>query len=135
MCRKPAHYKIFREKIPFTITRTLIPKSPRVSQKISQNFLISRLFASIKPLQYAGFLRIEKSFSLILQGNGVKNLHHFKNFSFHFSKDTYPENTTILKKIFILFLKTAFPFTTTRTKSLQRWRSGRKFSRENKKRP
>ena len=40
-----------------------------------------------------------------LQGNGAKNLHHFKNFSSHFSKDTYPENTTTSDKIFHFFLK------------------------------
>ena len=38
MCRKPAHYKIFREKIPFTIPRTKFLKSSWVCGKFHRTF-------------------------------------------------------------------------------------------------
>ena len=46
---------------------------------------------------------------------------------------------TLISKIqplrikFLFFFESRFPFTTTRTKSLRRWRSGRKSPRKNKK--
>lgn len=118
-CAENLHIIKFSEKkTPFTITRTKFSKSWRVSQKISQNFLVSRLSASIKPLQYARFLRIEKSFSLILQGNGAKNLHHFKIFlkkSLHYTKDKVNEKSVASGKIFSRKQKRPWPQTKGRT--------------------
>ena len=80
MCRKPAHYKIFREKIPFTITRTLIPKSPRVHGKFHRIFS----FPAFPPLLNHSNTQVFcalKNFFFDFTGKWCKKSSPFQNFS------------------------------------------------------
>ena len=102
MCRKPAHYKIFREKIPFTITRTLIPKSPRVHGKFHGIFSIPAFLFLLNHSNTQVFCAL-KNFLSVYSAIRKKPVTISKIFPLTFLRTLIPNIQPLRIKFFILF--------------------------------
>ena len=107
MCRKPAHYKIFREKIPFTITRTLIPKSPRVHGKFHGIFSIPAFLFLLNHSNTQVFCAL-KNFLSVYSAIRTKPVTISKIFPLTFLRTLIPKIQPLRIKFFILLWNLLF---------------------------